>query len=374
MITAPNDTTGSTNTEDINNAGESTGEFHDGVTNTNRMFVRSATGQFTVFDPPNSLGLEARGLNDGGDVTGGFADTSTGNTVRGYVRTADGQFALFDAPNAVTTVLLDGGTEPRAINNAGQVTGWFADSVTGTQRGFVRDAPAVSDDVVADFGSSFGVWGLYNNGPSAPLDAGPLESTLTVIGSAELARAPLFAQIHALSPEEMATGDVDGSGQADLILDFPGAGVWILLDNTSWIQLHTANVTAITTGDIDGNGQSEVILDFPAFGTWIHLNNSSWVQLHPLSPTQLTTGDLDADGKSEVIIDFAGLGVWAWLNNTSWGPVAPVERGRDGGWGSRRGRPNGRRARFPGIWPLGLVQQHHLVGAPFPEPEQCHHR
>ena len=72
VITAPNDTTGSTNIEDINNAGESTGEFHDGVTNTNRMFVRSATGQFTVFDPPNGDGtdVDPEHINHSGQVAG----------------------------------------------------------------------------------------------------------------------------------------------------------------------------------------------------------------------------------------------------------------------------------------------------------------
>ena len=34
----------------------------------------------------------------------------------------------------------------------------------------------------------------------------------------------------------------------------------------------------ITTGDMDGNGQDEVIIDFgDLHGIWIFMNNSTWV-------------------------------------------------------------------------------------------------
>ena len=122
--------------EKINGSGQVAGWFDD-VTMAERQrgYLRSPTGQITVFDPPNSLGLELRGLNDQGEVTGGFVDSST-NSVRGYLRSADGQFTIFDPPNAVMGD-DDDGTFPRAINNGGQITGWFDDSVTGTKRGFV---------------------------------------------------------------------------------------------------------------------------------------------------------------------------------------------------------------------------------------------
>ena len=121
--------------EHINSSGQVAGWFDD-VTMADRQrgFLRSPTSQITVFDPPNSLGLELRGLNDQGEVTGDFVDSST-NSVRGYLRSADGQFTIFDPPNAVMGD--DDGTFPRAINNGGQITGWFDDNVTGTKRGFV---------------------------------------------------------------------------------------------------------------------------------------------------------------------------------------------------------------------------------------------
>ena len=123
--------------------GQIAGWFEEVGTGAQRGFLRSPAGQITVFDPPNSLGLEARGLNDAGHVTGPFLDSVT-SAVRGFLRSPAGQFTVFDPPNsgcvlAPPDCLLAGeGTFPRAINNSVQITGWFDDTVTGTARGFLR--------------------------------------------------------------------------------------------------------------------------------------------------------------------------------------------------------------------------------------------
>ena len=173
------------------------------------------------------------------------------------------------------------------------------------------------NDLAIDFGD-LGLWGLYNNGPNAPLQAGLPAVPTTELELGPPVGMPFYAPLHTSNPEEMTNGDVDGNGLDELIADFPGSGVWVWRNNMLWHQLHTANVRAITTGDLDDNGQADVVLDFPAVGTWMYLNDSSWAQLHPLSPTRLMTGDLDGNGKAEVILDFAGLGVWVWFNNTAW--------------------------------------------------------
>ena len=217
---------------------------------------------------------------------------------------------------------------PATRNSTEAVDGDFNGAVdwaaVGVEIRKVHVAPSVAD-VAVDFGGAFGVWGLFNNGPSAPFHEEALASHPTTLASLDgLTSGQMYAQIHAASPEAMATGDVDGSGQDDLLLDFPGAGVWIWLNSTSWVQLHPANAAAIATGDLDGNGQAEVILDFPTAGTWIRLNNSSWVQLHQARPTQMATGDLDGNGQDEVILAVTGFGVWAWFNHTSWVPLHPA--------------------------------------------------
>jgi hypothetical protein len=152
------------------------------------------------------------------------------------------------------------------------------------------------DDIAFDFGP-YGVWLKY-------ADAG-------------------FRQLHLLSPQEMASGDVDGNGQSDLILDFPGAGVWIWLNDSQWLQLHALNAAHIITADLDGNGKSAVLVDFLGFGIWAWRYNVGWSQLHAQSPRFMVTGDLDGNRRADVLIDFPGSGVWVWMNNQSWWQLHP---------------------------------------------------
>ena len=267
---------------------------------------------------------------DGTSVVAGTALTFTGTATDNEDDDATLTAALAwtsDLDGAIGT----GGTFATAMLTAGthtivaSVTDSGGRAANASIRVTVTDSPR-GDDVAVDFGGAFGVWGLFNNGPSASLQGAALASTPTALPSLDgVTSGQLYAQIHPASPEAMAAGDVDGSGRADLILDFPGAGVWIWLNNSAWVQLHPANVAAMATGDLDGNGQAEVILDFLAAGTWVRLNNSSWVQLHPARPTQMTTGDLDGNGQDEVILNFSGFGVWVWFNNTAWVPLHPAD-------------------------------------------------
>lgn len=170
--------------------------------------------------------------------------------------------------------------------------------------------PTRGDDVALDWGSSggaSGLWVLYNNGPNAPVG-----------GGANLSR------LHTLSPDELATGDLDGTLRDDLIAEFPGAGVWVCYNNADWVQLHPSGVSQIVTGDLDGNGREDVLFDFPGAGIWVWLNNSSWFQLHPMSPGQMVTGDLDGNGMADAIIDFPGFGVWIYANNGDWSQLHPL--------------------------------------------------
>ena len=72
------------------------------------------------------------------------------------------------------------------------------------------------DDLVLDFGGVFGTWVLYDNGPNTPLSPG---------GMSSLAAGESYAPLGP-SPEEIATGDIDGNGRMDAVFDFPGFGLW----------------------------------------------------------------------------------------------------------------------------------------------------
>src|SRR5207244_12772807 len=53
----------------------------------------------------------------------------------------------------------------------------------------------------------------------------------------------------------------------------PGTGIWADRDPGGWTQLDTVNAARIATGDLDGNGQDEVIVDDgPSYGIWALYN------------------------------------------------------------------------------------------------------
>jgi hypothetical protein len=51
------------------------------------------------------------------------------------------------------------------------------------------------------------------------------------------------------------------------------------------MPLHAASVEAIGTGDLDGNGKADVVVDFGSqYGLWAYMNNTTWQLLHSFSP------------------------------------------------------------------------------------------
>jgi len=193
------------------------------------------------------------------------------------------------------------------------------------------------DEVIIDFGTPDGILLLMNNSAWVQLHSLSPDSMVTVDiddngqndiiidfgaqnGIWQLMNNNDWVSLHSLSPESMVTGDIDGYRQ-DVIIDFgPGNGIWLWMNNSAWVQLHSLSPEDMVTGDLDGNGQDEVILDFgPGVGIWLRMNNWAWVQLHSLSPEDMVTGDLDGNGQDEVIIDFGpGVGIWQWMNNSTW--------------------------------------------------------
>jgi hypothetical protein len=66
------------------------------------------------------------------------------------------------------------------------------------------------------------------------------------------------------------------------------------MNNTTWMPLYFMSPEVMATGDLDGNGQDDVVIDFgPDKGLWNWMNNGGWAKLHDLSPEFLATGDLD---------------------------------------------------------------------------------
>jgi hypothetical protein len=74
-------------------------------------------------------------INIWGTITGSYLDAN--NNYHGFVRSPDGKFTTFDAPGADATSGNLNGTFPNSINDAGAITGMYADS-NGNSHGFLR--------------------------------------------------------------------------------------------------------------------------------------------------------------------------------------------------------------------------------------------
>ena len=77
----------------------------------------------------------------------------------------------------------------------------------------------------------------------------------------------------------------------------------------------------MAVGDLDNSGRDDIVLGFPGFGVWRWMNNASWVQLHVLSSTVFAIGNVDNALGDDVVATFADSGVWRWMNNTTWAQV-----------------------------------------------------
>jgi bilirubin oxidase len=151
-----------------------------------------------------------------------------------------------------------------------------------------------AEDLVVNFGPTYGTWVYYNNAT--------------------------WTQLHTLSPESMTTADLDGNGISDLVMDFgPAHGIWVYSNNTNWAQIHNISPESITSADLDNNMLSDLVVDFgPTYGVWVYYNNSNWVKLHALSPDSIVRADLDANLADDLVIDFGGQGIWVYMNNSNW--------------------------------------------------------
>jgi hypothetical protein len=90
-------------------------------------------GSITTLAKPSAAYTLASGLNNGNRLTGFYVDTS--NVTWSYILGANKKRIVFQDPKASAT--SGNGTEAFAINDAGAVTGIYADA-SGVVRGFYR--------------------------------------------------------------------------------------------------------------------------------------------------------------------------------------------------------------------------------------------
>jgi hypothetical protein len=138
----------------INQTGQITGDFVDS-NGKQRGFLRGHDGTIVVFDVPDQLECDPQdctqfftqwtlptSINTSGQIAGYYWDDTapTGSPrQRGFLRNTDGTF---------TTFTVSGGfIRTRAINPAGQITGWFDAGMPSPSFAFLR----ASDGTVIEF-------------------------------------------------------------------------------------------------------------------------------------------------------------------------------------------------------------------------------
>ncbi|TGN99739.1 hypothetical protein PN36_34320 [Candidatus Thiomargarita nelsonii] len=234
----------------------------------------------------------------------------------------------------ITTALL----LPLLINHAATAHSLNRFNDSSVEESKASDNGAVKNDLIIDFGDTYGLWLKMNNSNwvqlhnlsadsmiTANLDGNDQDEIIIDFGETYGIWAWMnnsdWVQLHSLSPESMVTGDIDGNGEDEIIIDFGTQyAIWVWMNNSDWVQLHSLSPESMVTGDIDGNGEDEIIIDFGTqYAIWVWMNNSDWVQLHSLSPESMVTGDIDSSGQDDVIIDFGeSNGILARMNNDSW--------------------------------------------------------
>ena len=132
---------------------------------------------FQIVPVPNSTSTTVFGINDSGIITGSWLDAS--GLEHGYVGPASGtSYTSFDDPNSPGP-----GTEPRAINNNGYITG-FSDSQSGATTGdipFERD-PGGNITEITKKGKLLNYLAQGINNKNNEFAASYVNSSLSVVG------------------------------------------------------------------------------------------------------------------------------------------------------------------------------------------------
>jgi uncharacterized membrane protein len=135
----------------MNNGGQVTGFYFD-FSNITHGFVKTGSSFASFDDPSATIGTFAAGINTSGQVVGSYVDNPS-QISHGFIKTGN-TFENFDFP---PTPGLSS-TFANAINNLGQVAGYYTD-ISGDDFAFVKTGKsfATIDGPPGTFTSAFGI-------------------------------------------------------------------------------------------------------------------------------------------------------------------------------------------------------------------------
>ncbi|MCA9665191.1 MAG: VCBS repeat-containing protein [Myxococcales bacterium] len=125
-----------------------------------------------------------------------------------------------------------------------------------------------------------------------------------------------------LSVDDIAIGDFDGDGRADLFRTSGGAWFWSRSGSGAWAQRNSSSYTlaSLRFGDFDGDGKTDVFR--AGSGGWFISSaaSSGWKQINTLADNVATLafGDFDGDGKTDVFKSEGGRWYWSRSGTAAW--------------------------------------------------------
>ena len=67
------------------------------------------------------------------------------------------------------------------------------------------------------------------------------------------------------------------------------------MNNRNWVQIHPLNPTVMAAGDIDGNGQADIIMSFAGYGVYVWRNNAIYQLINAVPAEAIVTGRLNSN-------------------------------------------------------------------------------
>lgn len=197
------------------------------------------------------------------------------------------------------------------------------------------------DDVILNF-PGYGVWVRYDGGAwvhlhgfdATAIAAGQLDGGTQVdlvvsfpgYGVWTYWNSLTWTNLNPQDASDIKIANLDADPLDEVIIN-TASGLWIRPNNSEWRRLHPISSDGMVIGNLDGDpGQRrDVLINFPGFGVYLFLNGTSWVKIHGFNAPRAVASDLDQNGIDDLILNFTGYGVWTVMNGTTWARLHPFD-------------------------------------------------
>jgi hypothetical protein len=122
-----------------------------------------------------------------------------------------------------------------------------------------------------------------------------------------------WAPWNTVDPDRMLAVDINNDGTDELVASFVGYGLYWRYEAGPWTPINTVipeNMIRLNNG---------IVCDFgAAYGLWTWTRNGDWVLRNDLDPMQMAAVDVDSDGLEELVVCFMGYGLYYHNESSAW--------------------------------------------------------